>query len=145
VESLGQELLSDRYVVEQSGGGQTAFVQQVASELGDDPGLGGVGDRWLMRYHNAFLAKHGQQALQSLRIASANPLRSTAMSQKPIHHIAVQSLDINVFLLQPPAEIANDNYLLSDGVVSVALIGYSGCIGIEVFTQRPLAQSFNRA
>ena len=58
VKSLGQELLSDRHVVEQSGGGQTAFVQQVASELGDDPGLGGVSDRWLV-LHDAFLAKHG--------------------------------------------------------------------------------------
>ena len=67
------------------------------------------------------------------------------MSQKSIHNLAVQSLDINVFLLQPPAEIGNYDDLLSDGVVSVTLIGYSGRIGIEVFTQRALAQSFNRA
>ena len=59
MESLGQELLSDRHVVEQSGGGQTPFVQQVASELGDDPGLGGVRDRWLVP-HDADLAKHSQ-------------------------------------------------------------------------------------
>jgi hypothetical protein len=89
------------------------------------------------------LAKHGQQSLQGLRIASANPQRPTAMSQEPIHNLAVQSLDINVFLLQPTAEIGNSDDLLSDGVVSVALIGYSGGIGVEVFTQRPLAEPFN--
>ena len=50
-----------------------------------------------------------------------------------------------MFLLQPPAEIGNYDDLLSDGVVSVALFGNSGRIGIEVFTQRPLAEPFNRA
>ena len=139
MKSLGQELLNDRHVVEQRGEGQTTFLQQVASELSDDPGLGGIRDRWLIRLHNACLAKHGQQSLQGLRIASSNPLRPMAMSQKSIHNLAVQSLDIHVFMLQPPAEIGNHDDLLSDGVVSVALIGYSGRIGVEVFTQRPLA------
>ena len=68
-----------------------------------------------------------------------------AMLQKSIHNLAVQSLDINVLLLQPPAEIGNYDDLLSDGVLSVALIGYAGRIGVEVFTQRPLAKSLNRA
>ena len=67
------------------------------------------------------------------------------MSQKSIHHIAVQSLDINVFLLQPPAEIGDHDDLLSDRVAPIALCGHSGRIGVEVFTQRPLAESFNRA
>ena len=67
------------------------------------------------------------------------------MSQKSIHNIVVQSLDSDVLLLQPPAEIGNPGELLPDGVVSVALIGYSGGIGVEVFTQRPLAEPFNRA
>ena len=95
--------------------------------------------------HDAYLAKQGQQSLQGFRIASTNPLGPTAMSQKSIHNIAVQSLDSDVLLLQPPAEIGNSGDLLSDGVVSVALIGYSGGIGVEVFTQRPLAEPFNRA
>ena len=67
------------------------------------------------------------------------------MPQKSIHHLAVQSLNINVFLLQPPAEIGNYDDLLSDGVVTVTLISYSGGISIEMFNQRLLAQSFNRA
>jgi len=54
------------------------------------------------------------------------------MSQKSIHNIVVQSVDSDVLLLQPPAEIGNSDDLLSDGVVSVALIGYSGGIGVEV-------------
>ena len=113
-------------------------------ELADDSGMSGVRGRWLV-LHDAYLAKHGQQSLQGLRIASTNSLRPTAMSKKSIHNIAVQSLDINVVLLQPPAEIGNYDDLLPDGVVSVALIGYSGGIGVEVFTQRPLAEPFNRA
>jgi hypothetical protein len=48
-----------------------------------------------------------------------------AMSQKSIHNIAIQILDNNLFLFQPPAEIGNYDDLLSDGVVSVTLIGYS--------------------
>jgi hypothetical protein len=83
------------------------------------------------------LAKHGQQSLQGLRIASANPQRPTAMSQEPIHNLAVQSLDINVFLLQPTAEIGNSDDLLSDGVVSVALIGYSGGIASRYSLRGP--------
>ena len=69
----------------------------------------------------------------------------TAKAQKSIHNLAVQSLDINPFLLQPPAEIGDHDDLLSDRMASVALCGQSGCIGIEVFTQRPLAEPFNRA
>ena len=49
----------------------------------------------------------------------------------------------DLFPLNPPAEIGNPDDLLSDGVVRVALIGYSGGIGVEVFTQRPLAEPFN--
>ena len=106
--------------------------------------MSGIRDRWLV-LHGAYLAKHGQQPLQRLRIASPNPLLSTAKAQKSIHNVAVQRPDRDVFLLQPPAETGNYHDLLSDGVVSVALIGYSSRIGVEVFIQRPLAQSFNRA
>ena len=99
VKSLGQELLNDGHVVEQRGRGQAAFLQQVAPELVDDPGPGVVCDRWLVLFHNAFLAKHGQQSRQRFRIASADPLLPTAKSQKSIHNLAVQCLDIDVFLL----------------------------------------------
>jgi hypothetical protein len=87
--------------------------------------------------HDANLAKHGQQPLQRLRIASANPLLPTAKTQKAIHNLAIQSLDVNVFPIQPSAEISDHDDLLPDGVVSIALIGYSSRIGVEVFIQRP--------
>ena len=123
-------------------GGEATFLQQVALELGDDPGMGGVRDRWLM-LHNAYLAKHGQQSLQGLRIAPANPLLPAAKAQKSIHGLAVQSLDINLFLLQPSAEIGDYDNLLSERVVCIALFGYPGRIRVKVFTQRPLAEPFN--
>ena len=53
VKSLGQELLNDGHVVEQGGGGQTPLLQQVAPELGDDPGLGVVRDRLLVLFHKS--------------------------------------------------------------------------------------------
>ena len=95
--------------------------------------------------HNAYLAKHGQQSRQRFRIASADPLLPTSKPQESIHHLVVQILDINMFLLQPSAEIGDYDDLLSDRVVPVALLGHTGRIGVEVFTQRPLAESFNRA
>ena len=98
VKSLGQELLRDGHVVEQRGWGQAAFLQQVAPELVDDPRPGVVCDRLLVLFHNAFLAKHGQQSRQRFRLASADPLLPTAKSQISIHNLAVQRLDIDVFL-----------------------------------------------
>jgi hypothetical protein len=89
------------------------------------------------------LAKHGQQSLQRLRVASTNSLLPTAQSQKSIHNPAVQSLDINLFPLQPPAEIGDYDNLLSERVVCIALFGYPGRIRVEVFTQRPLAEPFH--
>ena len=145
MKSLGQELFNDGNVVEQRGGGQTAFLQQVAPELVDDPGLGVVRDQWLVRLHNAYLAKHGQQSLQGFRIASTNPLLPTAKAQKSAHNLAVQRVDINVFLLQPPAEIGDYDNLLSDRVVTIALFGYTGRISVEVFIQRPLTEPFDCA
>jgi hypothetical protein len=88
MKSLGQELLNDGHVVEQRERGQAAFLQQVALELGDDPGTDAVRDRWLV-LHNACLAKHGQQPPQRFGIASANPLLPTAKAQKSIHNVAV--------------------------------------------------------
>ena len=69
----------------------------------------------------------------------------TAKSQESIHNLTVQGLDLEVFVFQPAAEIGNDYDLLSDRVVSIALYGNSGRVGIEVVAQRPLAKSLNRA
>jgi hypothetical protein len=69
----------------------------------------------------------------------------TAKSQKSIQNLAVQSPDSNLFLLQPSAEVGDHDDLLSDRMMSIALFRYSARIDVEVFTQRPLAKSFNRA
>ena len=83
--------------------------------------------------------------MQRFRIASANPLLPKAQAQKAIHNLAVQLLDSDPFLLQPAAEIGDYDDLLPDRVRSTALFGYNGRIGVEMFTQRSLTQSFNRA
>ena len=70
---------------------------------------------------------------------------SASKPQESIHGNAVQILDIDIFLIKPSAEIGDYDDLLSDRVASIALCSHTGRIGIEVFTQRPLAQSFNRA
>ena len=143
MKSLRQELLNDGNVVEERCWRSSAFLQQVPPERGSDPGPGVVRDRWLVRFNNTGLAEHDQQSMQRLRVASTNSLRPTAQSQKSIHNLAVQSLDINLFPLQPPAEIGDYDNLLSERVVCIALFGYPGRIRVEVFTQRPLAEPFH--
>jgi hypothetical protein len=73
VKSLGQELLNDRHVVEQCGLGQTAFLGQTMTELADYFGPGSDLDCSLF-FHNACLAKHGQESTQCFPIASADPM-----------------------------------------------------------------------
>ena len=99
-------------------------------------------DRWLaLRY--SLIAKQGQHSLQRFRIAPTEALLPTTKPQKPIHNPAVQIMKFEMFVSQPPAEIGDGYDLPPDRVARVALFGDSGCIGIEVFTQRPLAKSFD--
>jgi hypothetical protein len=99
----------------------------------------------LVRLHNAFLAKHGQQSLQRFGIASTDSLLPASKPQESVHYFTVQILDIGMFLLKPSAEIGDYDDLLSDRVVSITLFSCASRTGIEVFTQWPLAQSFNGA
>jgi hypothetical protein len=91
------------------------------------------------------LAKHRQQPRQRCRITSADSLLFASKPQKPIHHRAIQIADRNLFLLQPSAEIGDYDDLLSDGVASIALLGHTGRVSVEVLTQRPLPEPLNRA
>jgi hypothetical protein len=102
-----------------------------------------VRDRWLA-LHCALLAKQGQQSPQRFRIALAKALLPTTRPQKSINDPAVQITKLDMFVSQPAAEIGDCHDLPSDRVARVALFGDRGCIGIEVFTQRPLAKAFNR-
>jgi hypothetical protein len=70
---------------------------------------------------------------------------STAKAEESIHDLVVQSLNRDVFVLQPPAEIGDGDDLPSDRVMSIALFGNSGRVGVEVFAQRTLAKPFNGA
>ena len=88
----------------------------------------------MLLFHDACLAKHVQHSCQCFRIASANPLLATTKSQKLIYNLAVQRMDRDVFVLQPPAEISNYDDLPPDRVVSVALFSDCGRIRVEVFS-----------
>jgi hypothetical protein len=94
--------------------------------------------------HCSFLAKQGQQSLPRFRIAPAKALLPPTRLQKSIHDPAIQITKLDMFESQPPTEIGDCYDLPSDRVARVALFGDRGCIGIEVFTQRPLAKAFNR-
>jgi hypothetical protein len=82
--------------------------------------------------------------VQRFRVASADSLLPPPESQEPAHYLAIQILDIDMFLFKPPTEIGDYDDLLSDGALMVALFGHVGRIGVEVLTQGALAQSFNR-
>ena len=99
-------------------------------------------DRWLA-LHCALIAKQGQHSLQRFRIAPTEALPPTTKPQKSTHNPAIQIMKFDMFVSQPPAEIGDCYDLPSDRVARVALFGDSGCVGIEVFTQRPLAKSFD--
>jgi len=143
MESLQQELIHEGDVVLKRRKGPAEILRQIALKLGDDLGAAGVQDRWLA-LHGPLLAKQGQHSVQRLRIAPAKALLATTKPQKSIHDPAVQITKLDMLVSQPPTEIGDCYDLPSDRVACVALFGDRGCIGIEVFTQRPLAKVFNR-
>jgi len=104
-----------------------------------------VRDRQLVRLYNAYLAKHGQQPMQRFRITSTESLLPPSKPQEPTPCLAIQVLDVDLFLLKPPTEIGYCADLLPDRTETIALFGNASRIGVEVLTQRPLAQSFNGA
>ena len=114
-------------------------------KLSSDLGTGVVRGWRLRRLDDAFLAKHGQHPIQRFRIAPTNALLSTPKTQKSIHDLVVQSLNLDVIVLQPPAEISDCDDLPPDRVMRIALFSNSGRIGIEVFAQWTLAKPFNGA
>jgi hypothetical protein len=50
-----------------------------------------------------------------------------------------------MFALKPSTEIGDHHDLSSDRVPRIALLGYRGSVSVELHTQRPMAQPFNRA
>ena len=143
MESLQQELIHEGDVVLKRRKGPAEILRQIALKLVDDLGAGGVRDRRLA-LHCAFIAKQGQHSVQRLRIAPTKALLATTKPQKSIHDPTVQITKLDMLVSQPATEIGDCYDLPSDRVACVALFGDSGCIGIEVSTQRPLAKAFNR-
>jgi hypothetical protein len=63
----------------------------------------------------------------------------TTKPQESIHDLIVQTFYLDVFVLQPTAEIGDGDDLPSDRVMSIALFGDSGRVGVEVFARRGFA------
>ena len=55
----------------------------------------------------------------------------------------VQSFNRDMFVLHPAAEIGNGDDLPADRVLSIALLGNSSRVRVEVFAQRTLAKPLN--
>ena len=66
------------------------------------------------------------------------------MLHEPIHHPAIQIMQLDMLLLEPSIEVGDHYDLISDRVPRITLLGYSGSVSVQVLTQRPLAQPFNR-
>src|SRR6266700_342879 len=94
---------------------------------------------------NSRLTKPGQESTQYASIASEDSVLPLVMLQESIHHLAIQILERDVFVLKPPTEIGDHHNLSSDRVPRIALLGYSGSVSVKVHAQRPMAQPFNRA
>jgi len=90
-------------------------------KLGGNLGTGAARDYRRALLHDAFLAKHGQHPIQRFRVASTNSLLSTPKAQESVHDQVVQSLYLNVSVLQPSTEISNGDDLPRDRLRSIAL------------------------
>jgi hypothetical protein len=83
--------------------------------------------------------------MQYASVAPADSRLPLMMSHKSIQDLAIQILQSYMSLLKPSTEIGDRHDLSSDRVPRIALLGDSGSVRVQVFTQRPLAQPFNRA
>src|SRR6266571_2827663 len=101
--------------------------------------------RFSVLFHDSCLAKPGEESTQYASIASADSALPLVMLQESIHHLAIQILERDGFVLKPSTEIGDHHDLSSDRVPRIALLGYSGSVSVKVHAQRPMAQPFNRA
>jgi hypothetical protein len=101
--------------------------------------------RFSVLFHRSRFAKPGQESTQYASIAPADSILPLVMLQESIHHLAIQILERDMFLLKPSTEIGDHHDLGSDRVPRIALLGYSDSVRIKVHAQRPLAEPLNRA
>jgi hypothetical protein len=69
------------------------------------------------------LAKPCQESAQYACIAAADSIVPLVMQQESIHHLAIQILEPDMFVLQPSTEIGDHHDLISDRVPRIALLG----------------------
>ena len=86
-----------------------------------------------VRLDDPRLAKQDEEPVQCARLTTSDPALPAARLQKAIQHIAVQAWHCNAFLLKPSTEIGDHHNLASDRVWRVALLGYHGGVGVQVF------------
>ena len=76
-----------------------------------------------MLCHSSRLAKPGQESAQYASIAAADSIVPFMMLYESIHHLAIQILEPDMFVLKPSTEIGDHHYLISDRVPREALLG----------------------
>jgi hypothetical protein len=79
--------------------------------------------RFSVLFHGSRLAKPGPESTQYARIAAADSTLPLVMLQESIHHLAIQTLERDVFVLKPSTEIGDHHDLISDRVPRKALLG----------------------
>ena len=74
-------------------------------------------------FHYSSLAKPGEESTQYARIAAADSTLPLVMLQESIHHLAIQTLERDMFALKPSTEISDHHDLVSDRVSHITLLG----------------------
>ena len=79
--------------------------------------------RFSVLFHNSRMAKPGQESAQYAYIAATDSIVSFVMLYESIHHLAIQILEPDMFVLKPSTEIGDHHDLISDRVPRKALLG----------------------
>ena len=79
--------------------------------------------RFSVLFHCSRLAKPGQESTQYASIAAADSIVPLVMLQESIHHLAIEILERDMFVLKPSTEIGDHHDLISDRVPRIALLG----------------------
>ena len=79
--------------------------------------------RFSVLCHSSRLAKPCQESAQYAYIAAADSIVPFVMLYESIHHLAIQILEPDMFVLKPSTEIGDHHDLISDRVPRKALLG----------------------
>jgi hypothetical protein len=70
--------------------------------------------RFSVLWHSSRLAKPCQESGQYASIATADSIVPFVMLDESIHHLAIQILELDMFVLKPLAKIGDHDDLISD-------------------------------